>query len=341
MAGSHSYGLSRPESDVDMKGIAFLNKQQIFSLNDDPEQYIEEANDGADADLTIYTMKKFFNLAKTANPNILEMLYNSKDNVLFVSPVGQLLMDNRDLFISKKARWSFIGYSDSQLKRINTHRKWLLNPPTDLPKREDYSLPAMPEIKKDQRRAFLKLVSNILERKVEYFEGHLEFQRLYGRVDWFQEMNELTSENYDDVQSMLGVDTNFMYMIKQESKYERDVKHYGQYLNWKKNRNPVRAEMEAKSGYDLKHAMHLVRLMTMGREIITDGTLITDRREAGDHEFLMSIRNGAFSYDEIIEISNKIKQEIDDSFSASTIPDKPDNDKIHELYERMLNECYK
>src|ERR1039458_5020213 len=52
-------------------------------------------------------------------------------------------------------------------------------------------------------------------------------------------------------------------------KMHRDVLHrvirvvhqVDQYNGWKAQRNPKRAELEAKFGYDTKHAMHLVRLM--------------------------------------------------------------------------------
>ncbi len=58
-----------------------------------------------------------------------------------------------------------------------------------------------------------------------------------------------------------------------EQGYRAALRHWNQYQEWLRNRNPARAELEASYGYDTKHAMHLLRLLRMGEEILHDGTV--------------------------------------------------------------------
>ena len=56
------------------------------------------------------------------------------------------------------------------------------------------------------------------------------------------------------------------------------MKHWDSYQTWKTHRNPTRAELEPQHGYDTKHAMHLIRLMRMGLEVL---------ETLGEAEFLL------------------------------------------------------
>ena len=51
------------------------------------------------------------------------MLGLKQDHYLYISPIGQELLDNKKLFLSKKAIHSFGGYADQQLYRLNQKAK--------------------------------------------------------------------------------------------------------------------------------------------------------------------------------------------------------------------------
>ena len=59
------------------------------------------------------------------------------------------------------------------------------------------------------------------------------------------------------------------------------MKHWDSYQTWKTHRNPARAELERQHGYDTKHAMHLIRLMRMGLEVLETGDLGVRRDAVG------------------------------------------------------------
>jgi hypothetical protein len=90
---------------------------------------------------------------------------------------------------------------------------------------------------------------------------------------------------------------------------------------WKKNRNEVRAKLEEHYSFDTKHAMHLVRLMRMGVEILTTGEVLVKRPDA---EELLAIRNGAWSYDQIIEYAEYMDNEVREVwYNKTSLPKKP------------------
>lgn len=70
---------------------------------------------GTEYDITVHSLPKFLNLAMNGNPNFLEVLY--VDNILFSNEVGQLVRENRDLFLSKLVWNTFRGFAKHELHK--------------------------------------------------------------------------------------------------------------------------------------------------------------------------------------------------------------------------------
>jgi hypothetical protein len=101
---------------------------------------------------------------------------------------------------------------------------------------------------------------------------------------------------------------------------------------------PNRAALEEKFGYDTKHAYHLVRLIRMCRETLLTGKVIVKRP---DREELLSIRNGAWTYDQLIEFADSEEKSLSEIYNSSNVlPKTPDRNKIEqlcvELVEKMI-----
>ena len=112
LGGSHAYGTNNENSDLDIRGCALNSKSQILT-NENFEQFVNE-----DTDTTIYAFNKLISLLSNANPNTIEMLGNRPEHYFYVSPIGQELLDNSHLFLSKRAIYSFGGYANQQLRRL-------------------------------------------------------------------------------------------------------------------------------------------------------------------------------------------------------------------------------
>lgn len=125
-------------SDHDYRGV-FVDKIDnklgmlgtIDTIDAKSPELIDQINEALgleldyDTDLSLYEAKKFVTMAANANPNIMDILFADKESIVCSSADGRKLLDNRDVFISKKIKHSFSGYATAQLKRIRGHNKWI------------------------------------------------------------------------------------------------------------------------------------------------------------------------------------------------------------------------
>lgn len=74
-----------------------------------------------------YEFKKFIHLLLKSNPNVLSLLWVRENHYIKRHKYGQMLVYNRDLFVSKKIYNSFTGYAYSQLKKMThfTHEGYM------------------------------------------------------------------------------------------------------------------------------------------------------------------------------------------------------------------------
>ena len=174
--GSHAYGMAREGSDIDIKGVLIPPKSYFLGFSDKFSQFegelprnysvgtstfVEKIEDmvgrkvalDEKMDSAIYGIQKFFKLASDNNPNIVEVLFTDPGHHIISTPLWEKILENRDLFLSTRAKFSFSGYAFSQLKRIKTHKAWIMNPLETKPQRADFGLIEQHVIPKEQRDA--------------------------------------------------------------------------------------------------------------------------------------------------------------------------------------------
>ena len=260
-AGSHAYGLNTATSDQDTRGVFVGQPANLIGLY--PVEHCEY-----DGDYMVYELRKFINLAKDCNPNIIELLYIDERDILFSTGAWQQLRERRDLFLTRRAKHTFSGYATAQLKKIRGHNKWLHNPqPVERPAPAKY-----------------------LKRK--FIEGLGE------------------REVFD------------------QSAYDDAHRTWKQYWEWKHNRNPARAQLEAEFGFDSKHAMHLIRLLKMGREILSGAGVQVKR---ADRDELLSIRRGEWSFERVTHYADELMAQMDQLYETAPLPRAPDLGQINDL----------
>ena len=114
LGGSYSYGMNiEGKSDIDIRGVALNSKEEILLLQNFG-QIVDE-----NTDTTIYSFNKMVNLLCKANPNVMEQLGLNTEHYLYIHPIGQVLLNNSKLFLSKRAVYSFAGYAKEQLKKMD------------------------------------------------------------------------------------------------------------------------------------------------------------------------------------------------------------------------------
>jgi predicted nucleotidyltransferase len=346
LTGSRAYKIHNPNSDSDYKGftIALPKYYFGFSVFEQIDKGWENINipgfEYLGKDTVVFEIRKFFKLLIENNPNIIDMLYSPEYKI--ITPVAQRILEVRDDFISKKCKFSFSGYAFSQYHKIQSHRKWLLNPPTHEPTLEEFGLSNDYKLDKTQLNAFIEFLYFLIQRRIEFAEEAELLEKylievLKSEVDFKASLLAGIPKNcLKYAQEFSGASDNFTLLLHKQQQYNSAKKAWDNYQNWKKNRNPERASLEAKSGLDTKHAAHLIRLMRMGCEILEGKGVLVDRELAGDAEEIRSIRNGNIKYEDLLVEFEKLNQKIEELYKTSTLQHSPKKEKLEKLCEEII-----
>jgi predicted nucleotidyltransferase len=243
-------------------------------------------------DTTIYSLKKMVTLLLNCNPNVIEILGTKPEHLFVITKEGQLLRDNISIFLSKIAFKSFGGYATAQLRRLQ----------------------------------------NALARDT-YPQKEKE-KHIMGSV-----LGQLTHLNDTDTECRLYLDKSLKKDFEEEIYIDMNLKHFplrglkamnSDISNIIKDYESLNHRNSKKDDIHLnKHAMHLVRLLTMGTEILEGKGVNTYR--SNDIELLIRIRNGELSYPEIFAMVGKLEKGLQYAVENTELPSKPNYEKVEEL----------
>ena len=304
LGGSHAYGTNVEGSDVDVRGVALNSKAEILGTSNF-EQVVNEATD-----TTIYSLRKIVSLLASCNPNTIEMLGLKPEHYIYLSPIGQELLDNKKIFLSKRAVQSFGGYAFAQLRRLDNKAARTLAQA----EREQHILNSITS------------ASYVWPEKYECFKTG-EGIKLY-----------LDDSAQEDMDKEIFMDVNLThYPLRDYKSMWSDMKNivseYGKIGH--RNQNAI------ERGRLGKHMMHLIRLYLMCIDILENEEIITYREK--DIDFLMSIRNGDYLDTEghpteaFYGLVDAYEKRMQAAAEKSLLPDKPDFDAI-ENFLMSVNE---
>jgi len=369
--GSHAYGTNVPTSDTDYAGVFIQSEDDILGLN-----YKEQINDDSD-DTVIYELRRFLGLLGSNNPTVLELLNTPEDCIIYKDPVFDLILENREKFITKICANSFGGYAKQQISKAKGQDK-KQNWEKDKVTRKDI-LDFCYVIEGDKSIAWKVWNNGRFEEKfigVVNVPNARDIYAVYFDKDAFcmfsESISESTRKNLIEVRKELGQPMGFGYkgLVKtgeginstesnalrlssipkgeepicivtyNKDGYTQHCKDYLSYQEWLENRNEARWVDVKSHGQkiDGKNMMHCKRLMGMAREIAESKGIIVRRPDA---EYLISIRKGEVNLQTLIDdVESEIK-EIDRLFSESNLPDSVDMEFIHNLIVKIRKQIYK
>lgn len=295
--GSIAYGTNTPTSDIDIRGCALPAASDLLGLTNF-EQVIDKATD-----TTVYAFPKLIKLLEGCNPNCIEMLGCKPEFYTEISSAGQMLLDNKNIFLSKRASNSFGGYALGQLNR-------LMNA---------IARDRMLDIEKEEHilRSCKSAMLHFNERYTDFADGSL---LLY-----------TDKSEKEEFETEIFIDANFIHYPMRDlnsmlSDLQGIVKDYAK-LNHRNSKKDI--------PHLSKHMMHLIRLYMMACDILEDGKIVTYR--AAEHNLLMDIRSGKYLTDdgkctnEFLEMINEYTKRFEYAQLNTSLPDKPDFKQLNEL----------
>lgn len=315
-AGSIAYGTNIATSDTDYRGIFVADPVNVRT----PFFRIDEAKDTTEEDTVIYELSQFMRLALDCNPNVVETLWVDDSSIVHDTEAYKLLRSFAPQLLSSKIAFTTSGYALAQLKRIKGHNKWIMNPqPEEPPHQADY----ISLVHNFTGEKIFKI--NLREyhtdyRLIPYSDNSFGMYPMKGYETFHIDTGNLNT-TYDGDSHTIVEKPSFIIKFN-KNEYNSALEIWQNYWNWKKNRNAKRSELEEQFGYDTKHAMHLIRLLRMGEEALTTGKLNVLRPDAKE---LLEIRNGAWTYEELLEYAEEKDNYIRNTLYKTTfLPKKPD-----------------
>lgn len=300
LGGSHAYGTNVEGSDVDVRGIALNSKKEILGGNNF-EQVTNEVTD-----TTIYSIKKIFQLLSNCNPNTIEILGLRPEQYLYLSPIGKELLDNKKIFLSKKAVQSFGGYATAQLRRLDNKSARTISQADH----EQHILNSIKSASYEWPEKFSSVCNN-MNVKLYLDDADRTLEGLDKDIFIDVDLKHYPLRDYEGLWSLMKNVVNSYDKLGQRN--SKAIEH-------------------GKLG---KHMMHLVRLYLMCLDILEKEEINTYREH--DIPFLMEIRNGKYldannhPVPEFYEMVDDYEKRLHYAAERSSLPAKPDYKKINEL----------
>lgn len=135
ITGSEAYGCSTDSSDIDIQGFCIPPKADVFPhlrgeiigfgrqkkrFSGWQEHHIEDKESKCSYDFSIYSIVHFFSLCMENNPNMVDLLFVPLRCITHSTQIGNLIRENRRIFLHKGCWHKFKGYSYSQLHKMNS-----------------------------------------------------------------------------------------------------------------------------------------------------------------------------------------------------------------------------
>ncbi len=297
LAGSYSYGTNIGTSDIDVRGITLNRKSDLIGLSS-YEQYTDE-----NTDTVIFAFNKIIQLFLSCNPNTIELLGLNDEHYLYLNDIGKMLLDNKKLFLSKRAIQSFGGYADAQLRRLQNA----------------LARGSMPQSEKEKH-----IFNSVKNSMYEFNSRYKCFGN--GKMNIYIDK----AEN-PDFETEIFMDADLKHYPLRDytgmwNIMSNVVRNYDKFGGHNKKKDDLHLN---------KHAMHLVRLFIMSLDILEKGEINTYREK--EHDLLMDIRSGKYQKadglfdDSFYDMLSEYEKRLHYAAENTDLPDEPDMDRVQEM----------
>ena len=365
--GSQTYGTATPLSDWDEGGVYLEPINQVLGLGLDFQDEIADDKH----DKVWYSLKKYFTLLLSSNPNILESLFIDNKFVIYEHPIITELKKHRQEFVTKQCFNSFIGYAIAQIKRARGYNKMCVQPITERKEPLDFCFTPYKQGSACMREW---LAARGLEQKYCGLVSLNNMPDCYGVYYDFGAHNKAKYKNYED---FLNDEKYFAFCSGIESLeewfnntqtpigYRGIVKGDGtaddvRCSSIPKNEKPVCIMTYNKDGFtqhcnkyhqyqewvekrsqvryesNLGHNYDSKNVMHCFRLLnmgleIAKTGKVQIDRTGIDADFLLDIRNHKYEYEYLIKELENKKEELDKAVAYSTLPEAINIERVNQM----------
>jgi len=369
--GSHAYGTNVETSDTDYAGVFIQSMEDILG-----NKYTEQINDDTN-DTVIYEVRRFLELLASNNPTVLELLNTPEDCIIYKDPSFDLILNDREKFITKICAKSFGGYAKQQISKAkgqNKKQNWEKDKVTRKEVLDfvyviegEKSIPWKVWNNDRYEEKFIGVVNIPNARDVYSLFYDKEAYMCFG-----ENIPEYMKENAKQWRKDSGRPMGFGYkgLVKtgegansaesnqlrlssipkgeepicvityNKDGYTQHCNDYKSYQTWLEQRNESRWVDVKSHGQkiDGKNMLHCKRLMEMAKEIAKGEGINVRRPNAKE---LIAIRKGEVDLQTLIDNVEKEIIEVDKLFDNSGLPDSIDNEFINNLIVKIRKQIYK
>jgi predicted nucleotidyltransferase len=370
--GSHAYGTNIETSDTDYSGIFIQSMDDILG-----NKYIEQINDDKN-DTVIYEVRRFLELLGTNNPTVLELLNTPEDCVIYKDPVFDLVLNDKEKFITKICAKSLGGYAKQQISKAkgqNKKQNWEKDKVTrkevldfvyviegeksipwkvwnenfkydekfigvvNVPNARDIYAVYFDEV---ANMCFSESVPEGVRESAKYLRKESELSMGFGYKGLVKTGEGVNSAESNQLRlsSIPKGEEPICVVTYNKDGYTQHCNDYKSYQTWLEQRNEARWVDVQSHGQkiDGKNMMHCMRLIQMSREIAEGKGIVVRRPNAKE---LISIRKGEIDLQTLIDKVEKEIIEIDKLFEESNLPDSINTEFINNLIVKIRKQIYK
>lgn len=254
-----------------------------------------------ETDTVLYGLKKFIALCVNGNPNALELLGTREESIAIITPAGRRLRESAGLFLTRRVIQSFGNYATAQLRRLSNALC-----------HDSYT-----ETEQEEHLASV----------------------LQGQLEHFNRTHAPMGEGALKIHLSQEAEPRLVFDIRLEGYPLRDFAGiYGEIFNVLKTYGKLNHRNRKKDEAHLyKHAMHLIRLLITGQDILEGRGINTHRPE--EHQLLMGIRNGEYTFADVMEMAKEYQRRFAEAAEKTALPDAPDLERVEALMMDLYEEA--
>lgn len=302
--GSHLYGTNTETSDEDFKEVYIPSGRSILlqriqeARASGPEKAANEKNKVGDVDTNSFAITKLFSMITKGDIIGCEMIYTPPQNILFKDSRYDLILENKNIFLSRKVD-GYVGYCRQQANKYGIRGSRVA------------AVRGATELIRDLMDKGWSKVSAVWPELVAYAEAteHCEIEMI---------KNGATGE---DMPHFVCCGKKQPITNPLKSAYECYYKVFEEY-----GHRALAAEKN--QGIDWKAVSHACRVGEQAIELLKYHTITFPRPNA---EQLLRIKQGKVEYQAVADYLDELLLQVEHESRISTLPEKADLAKIDEL----------